>query len=154
MRWSYGTCWAGQKSLPRRRWFDTTLNLGESQKSKGLIEIAWPSVTPLGRTPEYNKYTSMISGRVGCELAMVAVFCVLTILLFPSVQGPYSVVNGPVTALQASRAAIHLRIAIMQAAFRSLGNFLASPALFFWLVAPQAESCPGRLPQISAILRC
>jgi len=85
---------------------------------------------------------------------MVAVFCVLTILLFPSVQGPYSVVNGPVTALQASRAAIHLRIAIMQAAFRSLGNFLASPALFFWLVAPQAESCPGRLPQISAILRC
>jgi hypothetical protein len=69
----------------------------------------------------------MISGRLGCELAMVAVFCVLTILLFPSVQGPYSVVNGPVTALQASRAAVHLRIAIMQAAFRSLGNFLIVP---------------------------
>jgi len=41
----------------------------------------------------------MISGRIGSELAVMAVFCVLMIFLFPAMQGPYSVVNGPVTAL-------------------------------------------------------
>ena len=38
-----------------------------------------------------------------CELAVVAILCVLTIFLFPVVQGPYSAVHGPVTALQSLR---------------------------------------------------
>jgi hypothetical protein len=54
----------------------------------------------------------MISGRVTCELAVVAVLCVLMIFLFPSGQGSYSMVHGPVTALLAARAAVRLRIAI------------------------------------------
>lgn len=34
-------------------------------------------------------------------LGLVAVFCVLSIFFFPSHQGPYSVIHGPVTALRA-----------------------------------------------------
>jgi hypothetical protein len=43
---------------------------------------------------------------------VVAVLCVLMIFLFPSGQGSYSMVHGPVTALLAARAAVRLRIAI------------------------------------------
>jgi len=61
----------------------------------------------------------MISGRITCELAVAAVFCVLVIFLFPSVQGPYSVVHGPATALLASRAASRTKAVMVQAASRS-----------------------------------
>jgi hypothetical protein len=68
-------------------------------------------------TPRYNWCgASMTLGRIGRELAVVAVLCVLTVFLFPSLQGPYTAVHGPATALQASRAAARLRIVIAQAA--------------------------------------
>src|ERR1035438_7960402 len=79
------------------------------------------------RVLRYNDcHTSMISGHIGCELAVLTVLCVLMIFFFPVMQGPYSVVHGPVTALQAARAAAHLRTAIAQGAFSSLGNCLIS----------------------------
>ena len=40
----------------------------------------------------------------------------LGIFFFPAMQGPYSVVHGPVTALLAARAASGLRVAIVRAA--------------------------------------
>ena len=46
------------------------------------------------------------SGRIGCELAVLALLCVLTVYFFPAMQGPYSVVHGPATALLAARAAV------------------------------------------------
>src|SRR4030095_17090798 len=59
----------------------------------------------IDRILRYNDgHTSMIPGRIGCELAVVTVLCVLMIFFFPLLQGPYSVVNGPATALQAPRA--------------------------------------------------
>ena len=97
---------------------------------------------------------AMNSGRIGCELAMVAVCCVLAIFLFPSMQGPYSVVNGPVTASQAARAAAHLQIAIMQAAVRSPGNLLITPIRFFWPSLAQSELRSGTSPDCVTILRC
>jgi membrane-associated protease RseP (regulator of RpoE activity) len=97
----------------------------------------------------------MIAGRIGCELALVAVVCVLTIFLFPAVQGPYSVVNGPVTALQAIRTAARMRKLIMQAAFRFLRNGLISPLAFLgWMSLPQTGFHLVALPECNAILRC
>jgi len=93
----------------------------------------------------------MDTGRNGYELAMLAVVCVLTIFLFPATQGPYSVVNGPVTALQAARAAIRLRSTMMQSAFRSLGTLRI--VLFSWMSLPQVES-GSTLRSCAAVLRC
>ena len=47
----------------------------------------------------------MIPGRIGCELAVLTVLCVLIVFFFPVMQGPFSVVHGPATALQGARAA-------------------------------------------------
>ncbi len=96
----------------------------------------------------------MISGRIGCELAVVAVLCVLTIFFFPSLQGPYSVVHGPATALLAARAAARVRTAIVQAAFRSLGNCLSSPiAVLSRISLPEAGFHSVALPECNSILR-
>ncbi|MGO9405171.1 MAG: hypothetical protein ACLPVW_17040 [Terriglobales bacterium] len=97
----------------------------------------------------------MISGRIGFELALVAVLCVLTIFLFPAMQGPYPVVNGPATALQAARAALRVQIAIVQAAFNSQGNSPISPlAVVFSMSLPTTELGGAGSPEHSAILRC
>ena len=88
-------------------------------------------------------------------MAVVAVLCVLTIFLFPSMQGPYSVVHGPVTALLAVRAAARVRTAIVQAAFGSLGNCLISPlAVLSWMSLPEAGFRSVALPECNTILRC
>ncbi|MGA7079241.1 MAG: hypothetical protein ACLPZJ_06365 [Terriglobales bacterium] len=85
----------------------------------------------------------------------MAVLCVLTIFLFPAMQGPYSVVNGPVTALQAIRAAGRMRKLIMQAAFRSLWNGLISPLVVFsGMSFSQAGLHALALPEFDTILRC
>ena len=104
----------------------------------------------------YNDcHTSMISSRIGCELAVLTVLCVLMIFFFPAMQGPYSVVHGPVTALQAARAAAHLRTAIVQGAFNSLGNCPISPLVVLsWMALPSAEFQLISLPELNSILRC
>ena len=97
----------------------------------------------------------MISGRIGSELAVMAVFCVLMIFLFPAMQGPYSVVNGPVTALLAARAAVRLRIAIVQGALNSVGNYVVSPLVVLsWMSLSPAEFQSISLPEYNTILRC
>ena len=97
----------------------------------------------------------MIPGRMGCELAVLTVLCVLMIFLFPMMQGPYSVVHGPVTALQAARAAARLRIIMVQGALSFMGTFrialLAGPAC---MLLSEAESPLLSLPGNNTILRC
>jgi hypothetical protein len=97
----------------------------------------------------------MISGRIGCELAVLTVLCVLMIFFFPLMQGPYSVVHGPATALQAARAAARLRIVIMQGALNPPGNFLISPLVILsWMLLSEAEFRSLSLPEYNTILRC
>lgn len=97
----------------------------------------------------------MISGRIGIDLALVAVLCVLTIFLFPAVQGPYPVVHGPATAFQASRSALLVQIAIVQAALSSQGNLPISPlAILISRSLPTTELGATCSPEHSAILRC
>ena len=97
----------------------------------------------------------MISGRIGCELVVLTILCVLMIFFFPLVQGPYSVVHGPVTALQAGRAAARLRIVIMQGALNPLGNFLMSPLVILSCVLLSAAKRRSvSLREYNTILRC
>jgi len=97
----------------------------------------------------------MTSGRTGPELAVLAVLCVLTIFFFPAIQGPYSAVHGPVTALQATRAAARLRITIMQSALTSLQNSLLSPLLVLcWMNVAAAEFRPVGIAACDSVLRC
>jgi hypothetical protein len=97
----------------------------------------------------------MISGRIRCELAVVAALCVVMIFLFPSMQGSYSMVHGPVTALLAARAAARLRIAIVQSALNSLGNRLISPQVVLsWMSLPNAKVQLLSLPQYDSVPRC
>ncbi len=97
----------------------------------------------------------MILSRIGWELAVLAVLCVAATFFFPAVQGPYSAVNGPVTALQSAQAAARLRVGIVQAALSLIGNFQI-PSLA-WVrsatvvcVEPQAPSFVDG----GTILRC
>jgi hypothetical protein len=100
----------------------------------------------------------MILTRNGWELAVLvvlALLCVAIIFFFPAIQGPYSAVNGPVTALQSAQAAVRLRVAIVVAAFSLIGNFLIPSfswvsSATFWRVEPQTPSCG----ECGAILRC
>ncbi|MGC1453011.1 MAG: hypothetical protein WA830_23515 [Candidatus Sulfotelmatobacter sp.] len=85
----------------------------------------------------------------------MTVLCVLMIFFFPVMQGPYSVVHGPATALQAARAAARLRIIIVQGALNSQGNILISPlVLLSWMLLSQAEFRSLSLLEYNTILRC
>ncbi len=97
----------------------------------------------------------MTSGRIGAELAVLAVFCILTIFLFPVLQGPYSAVNGPVSALQAARNAARVRLSIIQSALKSLGNISALSLVFlFYMGAALADAQPASFPACDNVLRC
>ena len=97
----------------------------------------------------------MNSGRIRCELSVVAVLCVLIFFLFPSMQGSYSMVHGPVTALLAARAAARLRTAIVQGALNCLGNYLISPLVVLsWMSFSNTEFQSVGLPEYNIVLRC
>jgi hypothetical protein len=68
----------------------------------------------------------MTSGRIARGMAVLAVVAVLAVFLFPSVQGPYSVVHGPVTVMHAARAAAGLRIAVERAGLNCLGHHVSA----------------------------
>ena len=115
------------------------------------------SVVPAA-TFEFLRYTvrtSMIPGRIGYELAVVAVFAVLTIFLFPAMQGPYSVVHGPASALLAARSASRLLSTMARGALSFLRNRRVSPLVVLsQMSSSKLEFQPLRLPDFSPILRC
>ncbi|HTR27322.1 MAG TPA: hypothetical protein VMI10_25355 [Terriglobales bacterium] len=96
----------------------------------------------------------MPSGRIGAELAVLAMLCVLTIFLFPLVQGPYSVVNGPVTALQAARAAARIRNAIRSAVRSLQSSRCRLLAVLARAAEPIIEFESINLAACGSILRC
>jgi hypothetical protein len=100
----------------------------------------------------------MVSGRIGCELAVVAVavLCVLVIFFSPSIQGPYSVVHGPATALQTARESARLLAAIVQGAFTPQANGLISPLVVLsWIsLSGAADFHSFTLPECYTVLNC
>jgi len=90
-------------------------------------------------------------------LALIAVFCVLSIFFFPAISGPYSVVHGPVTALLAARAAAGLRMSIAGVRVvrdRLAGAHVARPQSV-WTAIPFLEFPNNSLTaECSSVLRC
>ena len=90
---------------------------------------------------------------------VIATLSVLTIFFFPAMQGPYSVVHGPVTALLSIRAAAGLRRAMVRAtldAVRSrltLARFATAP-FFRTAVAALGVPTAGFVPGSDSMLRC
>src|SRR5579859_4790155 len=109
--------------------------------------------------PSIIAANSMTPGRIGCALAVVAVICVLAVFFFPAMEGPYSVVHGPVTALLSARAAAGVRMAIVRAGLnpvRSGRNCAqATPMELFWIQTSLADFESVTSPvDSSLILRC
>jgi hypothetical protein len=101
----------------------------------------------------------MAAHRIECVLAVLAVFCVLSIFLFPGVEGPYPVVHGPVTALLSIRAAGVLRSRIVRAGIGALRDRLHRPGAalmrFSWIPLSAADfEVQGLAAGCSSILRC
>src|SRR5580692_9464179 len=97
----------------------------------------------------------MLSRRIRCEIAVLAVLSVLAICLFPAAQGPYSVVCGPATAFQAARAAVRLRIVVAQSVLDSPANRLTSSlVVLFWMPLSNPRFQSILLPECNSILRC
>lgn len=100
----------------------------------------------------------MTLGRFAAVFALVSVLCVLTVFLFPALQGPYSAVHGPVTAFQSARAAAGVRTAMVRAGLKVIHSFgrealTFAPALWipFYPLGSRFEiSAPGTDP----IIRC
>jgi hypothetical protein len=92
--------------------------------------------------------------RIGYALAVLAVVCVLSVFFFPAMHGPYSVVNGPVTALLAARAAAGLRIALT--GLSVLGLWLSGVLILMsWATGLIAEFLAGSLSAgCNRVLRC
>ncbi len=98
----------------------------------------------------------MTLGRIAYALAVVAVLCVLTVFFFHAIQGPYSVVHGPVTALLSIRAAAGLRLAIMRAGLNALTMWVSSSLILVswasaWIAECEADCRSG---SSNRILRC
>ncbi len=95
-------------------------------------------------------------GRIAYILAVLAVFCVLAVFFFHAIQGPYSAVHGPVTALLSARAAAGLRTAIVFAGSAMAQLWVGLCLLpISWrksvlLTAPRFSSCVDS----NSILRC
>jgi F0F1-type ATP synthase assembly protein I len=74
----------------------------------------------------YNYKYPMTPARIACALAVLAVVCVLALFFFPGIEGPYSAVHGPVTALLSIRAAALLRVRIVRAGLSAVCGCLRS----------------------------
>lgn len=90
---------------------------------------------------------------------VLAVFCVLLIFFFPSAQGPYCAVHGPVTALLSVRAAISLQFRIVRGGLSALKDRLHRAQVAFALFVAGTVVIPEfRLDPLAAdctsILRC
>jgi ABC-type Fe3+ transport system permease subunit len=97
----------------------------------------------------------MMVDRIGWELALLAVLCVVVVFFFPAVQGPYSAVNGPVSALRSAQAAARLRRAIVQSVLNTFGNYRISVLLGVNCAAELLEELPrSSLAECDIVLRC
>jgi len=100
-------------------------------------------------------------GRIACGLAVLAVLCVLGIFFFPLMNGPgpYSAVHGPVTALLSIRAAVRLRMIIIQTGMDAIrgcfGCMSVALATLSWTALARAAAKLDSLPAgFNTILRC
>jgi hypothetical protein len=93
------------------------------------------------------------SRSVGAVSALVAL-AIVTIFLFPSIQGPYSVVNGPATAFRAAKSAATAHASIVQGATHRILNPIAPPVPAIAQHVSKTESHAQCTGKCDPILRC
>ena len=81
----------------------------------------------IGKSRRRTVESPMIHRRTRSELTLAVILSVLTIFLFPPMQGPYSVVRGPAIAFRAARSAAIAHASIVQGAMHSIPNSPGSP---------------------------
>lgn len=95
-----------------------------------------------------------LSRQLSYEFALVAILCTVALFLFPAVQGPYSAVHGPVTALLSLKAKAFLCLALLLPAMHvfapcAAGRHLALRIPLDGLFSPASFDSAH-----SAVLRC
>ena len=95
-------------------------------------------------------------GRIAYILAVLAVFCVLAVFFFHAIEGPYSAVHGPVTALLSARAAAGLRTAMLLAGLGIVQVWLGQilQPIAWRKVSLVSPPCPSSFFDCNSILRC
>lgn len=94
----------------------------------------------------------MIFGR---NMAVLVVVAVLVVFFFPAIEGPYPAVHGPVTALQAARAAARLRVVILRAACESVGSHWVWLIVFLpWASFPRTAFLSLSSFECRPVFRC
>jgi hypothetical protein len=99
----------------------------------------------------------MVARYGSYEFTLLAMLCgaVVFFLIFPAVQGPYSVVNGPVTTLVSIRARLALWLGTVLAAVRLLGGQRLAQGLTAECRARSETFLPQSvLSEQTAVLRC
>jgi hypothetical protein len=81
-----------------------------------LGKLKWRAVYLL---PRYSRTTG--------ALAILVALTIAAIFLLPSIQGPYSAVNGPATAFRAAQSAVKAHASIVQAATHFAPNPWSPP---------------------------
>ena len=113
-------------------------------------------MTSSRKTLRYNYHdSSMKPRRIDCGLAILVLLCVLALFLFPAMQGPYSAVHGPVTALQSARSAARLRVSIVRSALHVLrDSSISLLVVWSWRTLSHSEIRPFASRDSSSVLRC
>jgi hypothetical protein len=95
----------------------------------------------------------MNRGQIRSELGLLTILGVLLIFFLPVSAGPYSVVNGPATALRAAQNAHQLLLGIATVAQDPL---LHCPSVFVlsWMILLAAELRPASQVGCDTTLRC
>ena len=95
-----------------------------------------------------------MSRQLSYEVTLIAILCTVALFFFPAVQGPYSAVHGPVTALLSLKAKLFLCLILFLAAMHLLVRCVAVVAMTF---RPRVERpfIPGSLDsEQPSVLRC
>jgi len=92
--------------------------------------------------------------QLSYEFALVAILCTVALFLFPAVQGPYSAVHGPVTALLSLKAKVFLCLALLFAAMHLLAHRMAVRHLALRIPLDSCFLPTSFDSEHAAVLRC
>ena len=94
------------------------------------------------------------SPKFSYQFALLVILCTTTLLFFPVIQGPYSAVHGPATALLSLKAKTLLCLALLLAAMHLLARYLAVCHVAPGILVDRTSLPASRDSEHTAVLRC
>jgi hypothetical protein len=94
------------------------------------------------------------SPKFSYQFALLVVLCTIALLFFPVVQGPYSAVHGPATALLSLKAKTLLCLALLLAAMHLLARYIAVCHVAPGILVDGTSLPASRDFEHTAVLRC